>query len=200
MNLNNEIWKDIAGYEGLYQISNLGNVKSLARYKQNHNKLQKVEERILKPNITNKGYYYVMLNKNGKQKHKMIHILIAQAFIPNPNNYPIVNHKDGNKLNINIRNLEWSSYSHNNKEAYRLGLRIAPTTNKLGYDNWKSKPIYQYDLDGNFIREWACSLEVKRQLNINPSNITSCCRGERNKAGGYIWKYKSEVVKDGVKI
>lgn len=193
--LSKEIFKDIEGYEGLYQISNLGNVKSLARYKKNHNKLQKVEERILKANISNRGYYYVMLNKNGKQEHKMIHILMAKAFIPNINNYPIVNHKDGNKLNINLDNLEWCTYSHNNKEAYRLGLKIGAVKNKLGYDNWKSKPIYQYDLDGNFIREWACSREVKRQLGINASNIRACCNGQRNKAGGYMWKYKSEVMK-----
>lgn len=190
--LKNEEFRDIENFEGLYQISNYGRVKSLERFKRNHTKVQKVEEQILKSHLNNRGYYYAMLNKEGEQNHKTIHRLIAQAFIPNPNNLPCINHIDGNKLNNSLDNMEFCTYSHNNKEAYRLGLKKSAITGRLGYDNWNSKPICQYDLKGNFIKEWACSLEVKRQLGINASNITSCCRGERNKAGGYIWKYRKE--------
>ena len=198
MMLSKEIWCDIKDYEGLYRISNLGRVKSIIRYKQNHSKSQLVDEIILKPSINNKGYYYVTLNKDGKQKHKIIHRLIAETFIPNPNNFPCVNHIDGNKMNNDISNLEWCSYSHNNKEAYRLGLKIGATKNKYGYDNWLSKHIYQYDLSGKFIKKWACSFEVERKLGIKAGNIRSCCNGKRQTAGGYIWKHESEVVENAL--
>lgn len=102
-----EIWKDIPNYEGLYQVSNIGNVKIL-----NAN-----GDKILKKSISS-GYYCVGL----KGKLYYVHKLVAFAFIPNPNNLPLINHKDGNKQNNNINNLEWCTYSHNTKEAYRLGL------------------------------------------------------------------------------
>ena len=105
-----EIWKDIPGYEGLYQISNLGNVKSLPR---KVNK-RKCEEIIKVPTISNKGYYRISLCKNGKIKYYAIHRLVAEAFISNHNNLPCVNHKDCNKQNNNVDNLEWCTYSYNN--------------------------------------------------------------------------------------
>lgn len=122
-----EIWKDIEEYEGLYQVSNLGNVKSLdtiinckgAKNIDTHIR----KGRLLKQNKTTTGYYYVNLSKNAKAKPLIVHRLVAKAFIPNINNYPIINHIDGNKLNNNVENLEWCDYSHNIKEAYRIGLR-----------------------------------------------------------------------------
>jgi hypothetical protein len=102
-----EIWKDIKGYEGLYQVSNLGRVKSLERYKTNWSKKQCVKERVLKPILANTGYYMVVLSKNGITKSVLVHRLVAETFLSNPNNLEQVNHKDENKLNNNIDNLEF---------------------------------------------------------------------------------------------
>ena len=112
-----EIWKDIKGYEGLYQISNTGKIKSLERYKDNHSKKQLVKEKIRKQIISKTGYYTCMLTKNGNLKLFKVHRIVAEAFIPNPNNYPIINHIDGNKLNNNVSNLEWCTRSENQKHA-----------------------------------------------------------------------------------
>lgn len=176
---SNEIWKDIPNYEGLYQVSNYCRIKSLERFKQNHSKMQKVESKILKPYLNNNGYYYVSLTKNGKTKILYIHRLIATAFIPNPNNYPCINHIDGNKLNNNISNLEWCSYKHNNEEAYRIGLK-------------RTIPTNQYDLNGTFIKTWKSREEIKRELGLNPADIWRVCKGIRKTCGGYIWRYASE--------
>ena len=122
-----ENWKDIEGYENLYQISDLGNVRSLnaiinCKGAKNINTHIR-RGRILKQRKTTTGYYYVNLSKNGKVKPSRVHRLVAQAFIPNDKDFNLVNHKDGNKLNNNVNNLEWCDYSHNLKEAYRIGLR-----------------------------------------------------------------------------
>ena len=116
-----EIWKDIKGYEGLYQVSNLGRVKSLERYKVNHNIKQLVEEKILKPSLGR--YKKVCLCKNSKYQTLYIHRLVADAFIPNTNNDPCVNHIDGNKYNNVVNNLEFCTISQNTKHAYDLGLK-----------------------------------------------------------------------------
>lgn len=119
-----EIWKDIEGYEGLYKISNYGRLLTCGRKIIAKNKTKKVyDKRMMKFSIKN-GYYYANITKlDGKQKYKYIHRLVAKAFIPNPNNLPQVNHIDGNKFNNRADNLEWCTVSHNNKEAYRIGLR-----------------------------------------------------------------------------
>lgn len=176
----NEIWKDIVGYEGLYQVSNLGRIKSLSRFKKcgKENTIGYIKpECILKPNKQKSGYCYITLK--GKQtKFTTIHRLVAQAFIPNPNDYPCVNHKDENKSNNNVYNLEWCTKAYNN--SYN---------NK---DQRCCKPVLQYDLNGNFIKEWKSAREVYNVLKIQYKNISKCCKGERNKAGGYIWKFKDK--------
>lgn len=108
-----EIWKDIPGYEGLYQASTYGRIKSLRRYRFNHNKKQIVEERILKPGVVN-GYLRVALWKDAKQKNILVHRLIALTFISNPNNYKEINHKDETRQNNHVDNLEWCSHKYNN--------------------------------------------------------------------------------------
>ncbi len=190
-----EIWKDIEGYEGLYQVSNLGRVKSLERYQQNHSKLQKVEEKIKIIHIKSNGYQFVQLYKNNIMKNLHIHRLVAQAFIPNPDNKPQINHIDGNKLNNNVTNLEWCTNSENGKHAYKLGLnrytkRRQDATIEAN-KKYKSKPIDQLDLQGNYIRTWLNAHEASRQLGIDRSTISQCCRGSRrNKtAGGYKWRF-----------
>ena len=112
----NEIWKDVAGFEGLYQVSNMGSVKRIAHdTTTSNNKILHLPEKKLKPGKLNSGYLYVQLHDlNGKQHLKTIHRLVAQAFVPNPGNLPIVNHKDENKLNNNASNLEWCTHQYNN--------------------------------------------------------------------------------------
>nr|DAG56935.1 MAG TPA: homing endonuclease [Caudoviricetes sp.] len=110
-----EIWKDIEDYEGLYQVSNKGRVKSIERYSYKGNRsIQKLKERILKVGIRKDNYLTVVLRKNGKSTSYLVHRLVAQNFIPNPHGYNVVNHKDENKQNNDIRNLEWCSSLYNN--------------------------------------------------------------------------------------
>ena len=163
-----EIWRDIEGYEGLYQISNKGRVKSLKWGK----------ERILRPGIDTSGYYFVILYNDNVSKPFNLHRLVALAFIPNLYNKPEVNHKDENKLNNCVENLEWMTAKENSNYGTR-NERI-------------SRKILQYSKDGEFIKEWQSAVEVKRVLAINNSNIIQCCRGNPNHttAGGFVWKYK----------
>ena len=167
-----EIWHDIEGYEGLYQISNKGRVKSLKCGK----------ERILRPGINIYGYMFVCLYHDNVKKCFKLHRLVAQAFIPNPENKPQVNHKDENKLNNCVNNLEWSTA----KENSNYGTRNERITGRPFIC------IIQYSKDGIFIREWLGALEVERVLGINNRNINACCKGNRKSAGGFVWKYKEE--------
>lgn len=181
-----EEWKDIEWYAGLYQISNFGRVKSF-RYG---------EGKIIKPFINN-GYYCVGLSRKDDYKKVRVHRLVAKHFIPNPDNKKEVNHIDGNKLNNNVSNLEWSTRSENIKHAFLNGLKTISEKQiaqcrLLGQS--LSKKVLQYDMQDNFIKEWDSTAEAGRQLKINQSNISACCRGKRNNAGGYVWKYK-EVEK-----
>lgn len=185
-----EIWKDIPEYEGLYQASSLGNIRSIDRiiYDKNLKRSRNFKGKILKQNIRNDGYLFVNLSKNGINKVVKIHRIIAKTFIKNNNNYKCINHINGNKQDNNINNLEWCTYSHNIKEAYRLGLKKSISIK--GGKNKCSKIVNQYDLDNNFIKKWYCIKDASKKLKIKDSNISLCCKGKRNKAGGYIWKYE----------
>lgn len=167
----NEIWKDIPNYEGLYQISNIGNIKTL-----NYKKTKK--EKILKQRLDKYGYKYIKLSKNGKQTYYLIHRLVAQVFVLNPNNLPQINHKDENRTNNVYSNLEWCNCIYNNN----YGNRNKKIQKAL------SKRIKQLDKNGNVIKIWNNSIEASKELNINSGNIRSCCRNELKTAGGYIWK------------
>lgn len=183
LNYLNEEWRDIKGYEGLYQISNYGKVKSLG-----NNKYRK--EKILTQRTNNSGYLMVMLSKQSKRKLLTVHRLVATAFVPNPNNYKEVNHKDENKLNnfvfvnedgtvdLEKSNLEWCSHSYNNSYGTK---RIR---NRLS----KSKVILQYDLKGNFIKKWENCMEAQKHY-----SKTNSGRGyirDNKIAYGYLWKAK----------
>lgn len=158
-----EEWKDIPNYEGYYQASTLGRIKSLWYGK----------EKILKLNGDGQGYLQVFLCKNGTKKIFKVHKLIALTFLPNPNNFPEVNHKNENR-SCNIKtNLEWCTTAYNTRYS-------------------QAKRVIQYDKQGNFIRKWDCILDIKRELNIDNSQIGACCNGKRKSAGGYVWRYDNE--------
>ena len=167
-----EEYKEIKGYEGLYWISNLGNVKSKYRVK--------------KPSIDKDGYYIVNLSKEGKSKSFYLHRLLAIHFIPNPNNYPQVNHIDEDKLNNNLDNLQWCTLEQN----HNFGTRNKRTGETQRNSISKSKPVLQFDLDNNLISEYPSINEVQRQLGFFQNNIVKCCKGKSKQAYGFIWKYK----------
>lgn len=177
--MQEEIWKDIVGYEGLYQVSNLGRVKRVSRYVDHKDgKHEFLKEKILKTSI-DKMYERVGLMKNGKRIKYFIHRLVAIAFIPNPFNFPEINHKDENKLNNNVSNLEWCTRSYNCKYG-----NIQNKKNKYRY-----KKINQYDLDGNHIKTWNNATEIEKELGISQNMVKRCCRKIRNKTHNYRWEY-----------
>ena len=191
--MENEIWKDVVGYEGLYQVSNLGRVRSVDRIVNGRWGNNFVKGLILKP-YTVKGYKQVHLSKNNKKTHYKIHRLVAETFIPNPYKLPQVNHKDEDKTNNCVENLEFCTQSYNNNYGTRLK-RISEK-NKISmkgkFNNSRSKSVLQYTLDGNFVKEYPSAREAERINNIDFSAISKCCRGVYKSAGGYIWKFKEK--------
>lgn len=174
-----EIWKDIKNYEKLYQVSNLGRVKSLKKQIiRSNNYKQTFQEKILTPSLSKNGYLTVALCDKGKQKTFTIHRLVAETFIKNKNNHKCVNHKDENKLNNNVNNLEWCTYKYNNQY-----------NDKMSHRRIK---VNQYSKDNRFIKQWDGLINIEKELNINRNNITTVCKGKRKTAGGYIWRYVDE--------
>jgi len=196
----NEIWRDIKGYEGLYQVSNLGRVKSLSR-KYKHNMFGKKiiyktsKERLLTINI-NQGYAHVVLCKNGKCKQKLLHRLIAQSFIPNPENKPNINHIDGNGLNNNLDNLEWCTQKENIKHASDI-LNIF--NNYQRYRDTRTKFVIQLNNETKeFMAIFNSAKETSILLDVPISTIRSSCRNSISKTAKYEYRYADVLyVKKG---
>ena len=168
-----EVWKTIKEYPD-YQISNKGRVKSFK------NKVPIV----LKSSFNQKGYkQFVLRNENGG-KTKRIHRLVAEAFIPNPNNLPQVNHKNGIKTCNEDWNLEWTDNSGNQKHAFTNGLQT-----NVGNNNPNIQPVNQYDLDGNFIKHWDSIYDIIKELGYSRSSIWRCCTNKYKQSHGFIWRY-----------
>lgn len=179
-----EKWKPVKDFDGYY-ISNLGRVKSTRSFKG-------TQELILNGSFNQQGYKTITMMRKKKVYTKTLHRLLANAFIPNPNKLPCINHKNGIKTDNKIDNLEWCTYSHNNKEAYKMGLKEPAWTNNFGINHPNSKKVNQYDKNGNYIKTWDCISDVQRVMNILVTSIVNCCNGYSNSAGGYKWRYTSE--------
>ena len=178
--MEKEIWKDIEGYKGLYQVSNLGRVKSLDKLKKvRNNGLQPIKEKILRNRYNEKGYSIVCLCKNGEHKDCRVHRLVASAFIPNPNNLPQVNHKDENPKNNCVDNLEWCTAQYNST----YGTRIERITEK------NRIRILQFTKQGEFICKWDSAREIERELGFSHQGIGMCCKGKCKSVYGYKWRY-----------
>lgn len=211
MSLITEVWKSVVGYEGLYSVSNFGRIKNS---RTNH---------ILKPQRLSKGYQGVTLYKNNKRKTQKVHRVVAIAFIPNPTNLPSINHKDEDKTNNHVDNLEWCDAKYNNTygtfaqriskalqgrpspmkgrhhtEGAKRKLSLASRGRKFKIESLikKSIPVAQCDKDtGKILKIFYGASEASRQTGIDSSSITAVCRGRRGSAGGYRWMYEKDRSK-----
>ena len=171
-----EIWKDVVGHEGDYEVSNLGRVWS--------NKTNK----ILKPHYNKLGYARLILRKDNKSIGASPHRLVAIAFIPNPHNLPEVNHKDENPSNNRLDNLEWCTKKYNNNYGTKIQRKVK-NTDYSAVARKTSKGINQLELDGTLVKTWSSARECARTLGIDNSRIGHCCRGAQMTAYGYKWEY-----------
>lgn len=179
-----EIWKDIKDYEGLYQVSNLGKIRSLDRYRYNGISYYIQKGKILKLQDDKNGYKVINLYKDKKVKNFKVHRIVAQAFIPNPENKEQINHIDGNKNNNQITNLEWCNCTENVRHAF--------TNNLMTQHN--NTPVEQYSLDGSFLKKYNSISEAILELHLNKgavSSISRCCQHIIPTAYGYIWEYSN---------
>ena len=190
--MKKEVFKPVKDYEGLYEVSDMGRVKSIERFKNNYSKLQLVPEKIKSTQDNNHGYLQVYLCKNNNPKTITVHRLVAIAFIPNPENKRTINHINGIKTDNRVENLEWNTYSENHLHAYRTGLRTSAMIGKFGIKNPYHKSILQYSLNGKFIAEYGSGYEAMRKTGINNKCISRVCLGGRKKTGGFIWKFKTK--------
>lgn len=185
-----EIWKDVKGYEGLYQVSNYGRIKSL-----NYNNWKR--EEILKNKLHRDGYLKVTLGGKDKLKYCLVHRIVAEAFIPNPNNYPQVNHKDENKQNNNVNNLEWctakynSNYgTHNERVSKKQKGKIISQKVRDSVRLANSKVVGQFKIDTmELVNTYASTVEAATAMGVSPSSIRNNCRGDSKTACGYIFRY-----------
>ena len=191
LNFEKEEWKDIKGFEGLYQVSNLGRVKSLKRFKKGKNDSSiPVKEKILKPGISHNGYYLVCLHKQSTQKNYYIHRLVFEAFNGQIPENMQVNHINEIKTDNRLSNLNLMTC----KENINYGTRNARSANKcfiiLKNRKDQSKPVLQFTLEGFMVKEYPSIKQVERELGFYTSNIVNCCKGKLKQAYGFKWKYK----------
>ena len=178
--MTKEVWRDVKGYEGLYQVSSEGRVKSLERkFIDKIGRERYVKECILKPVIDRYGYLLVSLYAGGKQKNHTVHRLVCEAFHENPDNKPQVNHINEIKTDNRASNLEWATARENSNFGTR--------NERLG--KARSKPVAQYAQDGELIKVWPSTMGVERQAGFSNGNISQAANGKYKHAYGFIWKY-----------
>lgn len=191
-----EEWRDIRDYEGLYQVSNLGKVRSVDRLVTHGNHVKLMKGRILKMRLAGRGYYMVQLSKNGVVSAFNVHRLVGETFLPNPNGLPQINHKDECKTNnvvwLNqdgtvdevLSNLEWCTHNYNlNYGSHNAKL----SEHKKGQN---TKPILQLTPTGGIIKEWTSITEAANSINLHSQGISAVLHGHQSTCGGFKWCYK----------
>ena len=182
--MNKEVWKPIPGYEGLYEVSSYGRVKSIATQKTYLDGFRSTPQRIMKPHVINGGYLQLMLTHSHIRKAHLVHRLVAESFIENPQKFPQVNHIDGDKLNNRVENLEWCTAKENMAHSVLYGIRT------------DTKPVVMLTKSGELVRAFPSIHEAERQTKIWRSNIKECLKHSHKSAGGYIWRYQNEVARN----
>ena len=206
--MQQEIWKDIEGYEGLYQVSNLGRVKSLGFDKWHKGRLIKAHFDGLK------HYLFVQLYKNGVCKKINVHRLVATAFVPNPNNLPQVNHKDEGKTNNQADNLEWCTnkynINYNNGAAMKRAIKTRYERHnvndlvakikatKIKNESYSAeRPVNQFTWQGVFVERFISATQASKATGVHRNVISRCCMGKHKQGGGFIWLYDEDIDKIG---
>lgn len=189
----NEIWRDVVGYEGYYMVSNNGRIvrpKRLVVNRLGVHHIVRGGERKQVP--THDGYLSVGLHMDGIKKTMRVHRIVAEAFIPNPMSLETVNHKDGNKENNCVLNLEWMTRKENCKHAYRTGLSTPPCIGRFNELHPMSKAIHQYSIDGDYLQSFPSASEASRAIGANVSHISDFASRPKNRihAYGYKWSYE----------
>lgn len=197
-----EVWKDIEGFENVYQVSNMGRVRSLGFDKWH-------KGRIIKPHLDGKKHYlFVQLYKDGLSRKINVHRLVAIAFIPNPNNYPQVNHKDEDKTNNRADNLEWCTARYNinygnakrkiiesryaNNDMNKVILRTKETKRRNN-SYCCERPVNQFTWCGNFVARYISATEAMNKTGVQRAGISRCCKGTTKRAGDFIWCYDEDI-------
>lgn len=188
-----EVWKDVVGYEGYYEVSNIGRVRRVPRYITGVNGVTRFwKGRILKQTTTQDGYLRCILSKDGKTKHVRSHVLVAESFVENPNNYPVINHKDENPANNHIDNLEWCSIAYNNSYGTRTERAINSEGFKKNTERNK-KPVLKITVTGEVVDRFD---SLKSAYESNPdytkASVAACCSKRLNTYKGYFWIYEED--------
>lgn len=187
-----EEWREIPGYEGAYEVSNLGRVRSVDRRIPSKNgSFAHRHGREITVYSLRKGYFGVRLSNGHTAKNCSVHRLVANAFLPNPDNLPCVNHKDNDPSNNRVDNLEWCTYKYNNIYGNRIAKMSASRM-----ENEEGKPVLQYTKDGTLIKRYANCYAVSREWGRNvTAHIHACASHKQNRktAYGYIWRFEEDV-------
>lgn len=183
-----ETWKPIEGYEGLYEVSSLGRIRRL-KFVNTHGYQDKIT--ILKLQHRKNGYMQVILHDKERSSECLVHRLVARAFLPRVDGKEFVNHKDGNKANNRVDNLEWCTRSENMLHAYKSGLATPPAKGRFGEKSNHARAVEMLDFSGNVLKKFGSLIDAAKFIGVQrSSSICMCCKGGKRKtAYGYMWRY-----------
>lgn len=187
-----EIWRDVPGWEGMYQVSTFGRVKTMERMiKSNCNNFRISEERIKEVELRKDGYTATLFCRNSKVTQYKIHRLVGIAFMPNPENKRDINHISGVRSENRLENLEWATRSENKLHGFRIGMTKPTCLGIFGKDHHLSKPVLKIDIEtGNIIERYDGLMDASRKTCLGFREISACARGKRQSYNNYLWQYE----------